>query len=67
MEEVAKEFGGRAVVAKLDVDAAGATAQKYEVQFLPTLIVFKDGKEVTRKVGGGGKADLAALINQALD
>ena len=64
MEEVAADFGGRAVVAKVDVDIAGSTAAKYGVEYLPTLIVFKNGKEVARRVGGG-KQELVALLNQA--
>ena len=49
----------------VDVDIATSTAAKYDIEFLPTLIVFKNGKEVARKVGSGGKQELVDLLNQA--
>lgn len=52
VEELAREFAGRALVAKLDVDANPVTAQRYGVQSIPTLLYFRDGREVDRAVGG---------------
>ena len=51
VEQLAQEFAGRAVVAKLDVDANQATAQRYGVQSIPTLILFQNGQPVDRVVG----------------
>ncbi|MEA3340500.1 MAG: thioredoxin [Chloroflexota bacterium] len=51
VEQLAQEFAGRAVVAKLDVDANPATAQRYGVQSIPTLILFRDGREADRVLG----------------
>lgn len=51
VEALAREFAGRALVAKLDVDANPATAQRYGVMSIPTLIFFQDGREVDRAVG----------------
>jgi len=51
VEQLAQEFAGRALVAKLDVDANPATAQRYGVQSIPTLILFRDGQEMDRVVG----------------
>jgi thioredoxin 1 len=51
VEQLAKEFAGRALVAKLDVDANPATAQRYGVQSIPTLIYFRGGQEVDRVLG----------------
>ncbi len=65
MEDVARDFSGRAIVAKLDVDIAKSTARKYDVTAYPTLIVFKNGKVVARRVGGGKKQVLVDLLNQA--
>jgi thioredoxin 1 len=66
VEQLAGEFAGRATVAKLDVDANPATAQRYGVQSIPTLIYFKDGREVDRVVGAGSadvmRQKLAALL-----
>ncbi|HZQ09431.1 MAG TPA: thioredoxin [Anaerolineae bacterium] len=51
VEELAKEYSGKAVVAKMDTDANPMTPTKYGIMGIPTLIFFKDGKEVDRMVG----------------
>jgi thioredoxin 1 len=51
VEELAREFAGRALVAKLDVDANPITARRYGVRGIPTLICFRNGREVDRVVG----------------
>lgn len=51
LEEVAKQSKGKATVAKLDVDNEQKTASKFQVTSVPTMIIFKDGKEVDRIVG----------------
>jgi len=52
VQAVAEEFAGRAVVAKVDVDANKQWAIKYGIQSIPTLLFFKGGKLVDRMVGG---------------
>jgi thioredoxin len=49
--EIAKEYNGKALIGKLDVDENPASAEKYQVFSIPTMIVFKDGKEAERLVG----------------
>jgi thioredoxin 1 len=51
IEQLAREFAGRAVVAKLDIDANQMTAQRYGVMSIPTLILFRGGQEVDRVMG----------------
>lgn len=51
VEQLAQEFAGRALVAKLDVDANPVTAQRYGVQSIPTLILFRNGQPAERVVG----------------
>jgi thioredoxin len=51
VEELAREYGGRLKVMKLDVDENPRTASTYRVQSIPTLLVFKDGKPAERIVG----------------
>lgn len=51
LEQVAKDVSGKATVAKLDVDKAQTVASTYQVTSIPTLILFRDGKEVNRLVG----------------
>ena len=63
IEEIAKEYEGKAKVGKVDVDAAPNTAQQYGVQSIPTIVIFKDGKEVDRVIGFQGKEALVARID----
>jgi len=51
VEELAREYEGRLKVMKLDVDENPHTASTYQVQSIPTLLVFKDGKLAERIVG----------------
>lgn len=51
IEQLAKELSGKVRVGKLDVDANQMTASRFHVQSIPSLLVFKDGKEVDRMVG----------------
>jgi len=66
VEALAPKFAGRATVAKLDVYRAGRTATKFGVRSIPTLIIFKDGKEVKRLVGLTREKALAAEINAVI-
>jgi thioredoxin 1 len=51
VDKVAAQVQDSAKVAKLDVDAAPAIAQRFNIQSIPTLIIFKDGKNVQQFVG----------------
>lgn len=51
LEEIAQDYDGKLKIGKLDVDSEGELAMKYSVQSIPTLMVFKGGEEVARKVG----------------
>lgn len=62
IDELANDFVGKAKVAKLNVDDCGRIAQTYGVMSIPTIIVFKNGKEAERVVGFRPKAELAKLI-----
>ena len=64
VEEIARERKDALKVVKCDVDVASATAARFGVQSVPTLIVFRDGKEVRRRVGAGPKA---AVVKELLD
>jgi thioredoxin 1 len=66
LEQLDKEYTGKAQIVKLDVDANPAVAQAYGVMSIPTLIVFKDGQIAGKVVGFQQKAALANLINKAL-
>jgi thioredoxin 1 len=51
LNETAEELGNTAKIAKLDVDSNRAASAKYGVRSIPTLILFKNGKEINRFVG----------------
>ena len=51
LELVAKEMAGKVKVVKIDVDQSPETTQKYRIQAMPTLMVFKDGKVASTQVG----------------
>ena len=51
LEQVAAELKGKVKVAKLDVDQNPGITQKYAIQAMPTLLIFKDGKKVAERVG----------------
>ncbi|WP_326834113.1 thioredoxin [Amycolatopsis rhabdoformis] len=66
LEEIAGEHAGSLVVAKLDVDANPAVAVNYGIQSIPTMIVFRDGKPLTRIVGARSKAELLSDLAEYL-
>jgi thioredoxin 1 len=51
IEEIAKEYSGKALVGKLDVDENPVTAERFQVFSIPTMIIFKNGHEAERLVG----------------
>jgi thioredoxin 2 len=64
IEELASSLSGRLRVAKLDVDKNPAAATRLRIQGIPTLILFKEGREVTRMIGARGRGEiLSALAN----
>jgi thioredoxin 1 len=64
IEQLATELDGKARVGKLDIDDAAATAGKYGIRGVPTIIVFKQGKCAAQHVGLTTKQKLIELIGQ---
>lgn len=62
LEELSEEYDGKLKIGKLDVDSEGELAMKFSVQSIPTLILFKNGQEVARKVGAVPKPAIEALF-----
>ncbi len=65
-EELAGEYEGKVKFAKLNTDEARNVAQKYSIMSIPTLIVFKGGKEIERMVGALPKEALKEKIDALL-
>jgi len=66
VDELAKEIGQQATVAKLNVDAYNAVSLEYDVRNIPTIIIFKNGKPERRFVGLQTKEFLKLNIEQLL-
>jgi thioredoxin 1 len=58
LAEIATEQKGKLTIGKLNVDDNPDTARRFDVMSIPTLLVFKDGKQVKRLVGAKGKGQL---------
>lgn len=66
LDEIAKEYAGKLVVAKLNIDDNADTPAKFGVRGIPTLMLFKDGNVVATKVGAQAKSQLSAFIDSNL-
>lgn len=64
VESVGKEMQGQARVLKIDVDKNQALAQQYQIQAVPTFIIFKNGKIMWRKPGGADKLSILQEIRK---
>jgi thioredoxin 1 len=66
VEEIARDYSGKAVVAKMDTDANPQTPMKYGIMGIPTLIIFKGGQEAERIVGAVPKATIVKKLEAVL-
>ena len=66
IDELSKDFEGKAVIGKIDVDANQEFAARYGVRNIPTVLLFKDGELVSRQVGVAPKKTYEDAINAAL-
>jgi thioredoxin 1 len=66
LEEIATEMGGKVKIAKLNVDENPGVASKYGIRSIPTLMVFKGGKQVATKTGAGPKSELSRWISASV-
>ena len=66
VDEISKEYGGRLKVVKLDIDNSPGVPSKFGIRGVPTVIVFKGGKEVGRQVGLVNKQRLVGLFQEHL-
>ena len=66
LDEIARDYGDRLKVCKLNIDENEATAPKYNVRGIPTLMLFKDGNVEAAKVGALSKAQLTAFLDSSI-
>ena len=66
VDQLAGEYEGRVKVTAVDIDESPATAQKFQIRGVPTLLMIKGGKVVGQQVGAVPKTKIAALIDGAL-
>ena len=66
IEEISKDYEGKAVVGKVDVDANQEFAAKFGVRNIPTVLVFQNGEVVGRQVGVAPKATYEEALNSLL-
>jgi thioredoxin 1 len=66
IEELAEDYAGKVVVAKVNTDENPATPGRFDIMSIPTLLLFKDGELVDRAVGMRPKPALKAWIDGAI-
>ncbi|MCL2701157.1 MAG: thioredoxin [Phycisphaerae bacterium] len=66
IDELAKDFHGKAKIGKVNTDENQDTAMKFGIQSIPTVLLFKGGQLTRKFVGLTSKVDLKAAINEQL-
>jgi thioredoxin 1 len=66
VEELAKEYDGKVVIGKMDVDNNVDTPNEYGIRNIPTILFFKDGQLVDKQIGATQKAVLSAKVEALL-
>src|SRR5262249_7733308 len=66
LEEIAGSLAGKVKIVKLNVDENPATASKYGIMSIPTLMLFKNGELASRQIGAAPKAKLEQWITTAV-
>ena len=63
LDEIAKEYGEKLKICKIDVDSNPEIAPKFGIRGIPTLIMFKDGNAESTKVGAVSKSQLVEFVD----
>lgn len=66
VDEIEKEYEGKVVVAKCNVDDADEVAMQFRIRNIPTLMFFKGGEMVNRLVGAVPKQEITAVLDSLL-
>lgn len=66
LDQLAAEYRGRVKIAKLNVDENPATASRYGIQSIPTMLLFKNGNQVDKMIGARPKEEIVRHLSAAL-
>lgn len=66
IDQIASEYSGKIKVVKINIDNEPAWGKKYNINTVPTLILFRDNQPIKRRVGGGSKMDIYNFIKDIL-
>jgi thioredoxin 1 len=66
LDQIATEYAGKVVIAKMNVDENPKTPMKFNVRGIPTLILFKNGQAEGQKIGAVRRTDVAAFLDSNL-
>jgi thioredoxin 1 len=66
IRELAEEYEGKVEAGKLNVDENPKTAQKYGIMGIPTVLIFKNGREIKKQIGFPGKEGYRKLIEESI-
>ncbi|MEM7424006.1 MAG: thioredoxin TrxA [Pseudomonadota bacterium] len=66
LEEIADELDGKVTIAKINIDDSPNAPSKYNVRSIPTLLLFKGGEVVSKKVGAARKQQLKGWIEETI-
>lgn len=66
VEELAADYEGKAVIAKVDVDSNPEVSAKFGIRSIPTLLVFKGGEVVDKQIGAVPKTTLSEKLDKQL-
>lgn len=66
LDEIAAEMGGRVKIVKMNVDENQKIPAQFGIRSIPTLMIFKDGKLASQKVGAAPKGDLSKWISASV-
>ncbi|MBL73239.1 MULTISPECIES: thioredoxin TrxA [Idiomarina] len=64
LDDISKDYEGRLIIGKLNVDHNDQTPPKYGIRGIPTLLLFKNGEVVATKVGALSRAQLTEFLDQ---
>jgi thioredoxin 2 len=65
LEKAARAMAGAALVVKVNTDAVPELGERFRIRSIPTLAIFRGGREVTREAGARAALDIQALVDRA--